>query len=231
VGVVLQFTLTSYPSVELLAVLVAWVVAVLVALAAVRFEQLPTTVGQHVRPIVGADVDHVDQAFVAKVLERVVGVAELLEVMFPNNPKGPDGGQHAAVLAIQLVLALAVIDHHLAFESAGQVKTVDERVSRVALPRVEITVATVTIARVLAAPAVVPVVIARACVGIVTRIEVHTSSRPALGRVKMWSVDSGDVRERCPQRKARTWVVASEERPIVRNLRSQAYGVRAKVRS
>jgi hypothetical protein len=163
VGIVLQLAFTRHPGMEGLAVvIIARTGAVVVALTAVRLEQFPSTVGQHVRMVLWTDLNRVDEPLFSKVLQRVFVFAKVPQVAFADHPKRTDGGQHAAVLAIQLVHAFAVIDDDLAFTAAWQIHTVDERVSRVPLARLEIPFAILTIPWVFAPAAVDLVIIAAA---------------------------------------------------------------------
>jgi hypothetical protein len=64
-----------------------------------------------------AKVNDIDEAFIASVLERLVVD---VEVRFGHDPEGADGGQRAAVLAVQLVGATTINDQ-LALLAARQV--------------------------------------------------------------------------------------------------------------
>ena len=62
-----------------------------------------------------------------------------VEVVFGHDPKGADGGQRAAVLAVQLVDAVA-IDNQLALLAARQVEVVHQAVARIVVVPVAVVV-------------------------------------------------------------------------------------------
>src|SRR4051812_14864423 len=70
-----------------------------------------------------------DQALITQVSMAVV--ARIAQVALRDNSECADGREGAAVLAIELVGAIALVDHNLALETAWQVEPFDERVSGV----------------------------------------------------------------------------------------------------
>jgi hypothetical protein len=99
------------------------------------------------------------------VIERVVAriqrrIASVVEIALRGDPKRPDGGEHAAVLAIEFVQVLAVVLYQFPLQTTWQIEAVHERIARV----VAITIVAVTFV----SPAFV-----LAGVVIVTRIEIH----------------------------------------------------------
>src|SRR5688500_10870782 len=78
--------------------------------------------------------------------------------MLRDNPKRADGGEHAAVFAIQFVQVFAIVLDQLALQTSWQIQAVHKRITRV------IALAIVTVV----APAFV-----LACVVAVTRIKIH----------------------------------------------------------
>ena len=73
-----------------------------------------------------AKVHRVDKALVAQVCE---GVVVDVEVVLGHDPEGADGGQRAAVLAVQFVDSVTVY-HQLALLAARQVKVMHQAVVR-----------------------------------------------------------------------------------------------------
>jgi hypothetical protein len=61
-------------------------------------------------------------------------VAAVVEIAFSDDPEGPDGGEHPAVGAVDLVHAIAV-SHWPALTSTWQVEVLREHVARVAIGR------------------------------------------------------------------------------------------------
>ena len=77
--------------------------------------------------LVVAQVHRLDEALVAQVFERVVVD---VEVVLGHDPEGADGGQRAAVLAVQLVDV--VTDHdQLALLAARQVEVAHQALARI----------------------------------------------------------------------------------------------------
>ena len=62
-----------------------------------------------------------------------------VEVLFGHDPEGADGGQRAAVLAVQLVDAIAINDQ-LALLAARQVEVVHQAVARIVVVPVTLVV-------------------------------------------------------------------------------------------
>ena len=77
--------------------------------------------------LVAAKVNDIDEALIAQVVERV---AVDVEVVFGDDPEGADGGQRAAVLAVQLVDAITINDQ-LPLLAARQVEVVHQAVARI----------------------------------------------------------------------------------------------------
>ena len=86
--------------------------------------------------LVVAKVNGLDEALVAQVVERVVVD---VEVLFGHDPERADGGQRAAVLAVQLVDAVT-IDDQLALLAARQVEVAHQAVARIVVVAVPLVV-------------------------------------------------------------------------------------------
>ena len=110
-----------------------------------RVEQVAPLARERQAALVVAEVHRLDEALVAQVFERVVVD---VEVVLGHDPKGADGGQRAAVLAVQLVDV--VTDHdQLALLAARQIEVAHQALARV----VVVAVAFVVHARAAVAPA------------------------------------------------------------------------------
>ena len=101
-----------------------------------RIEQVSALPREGQAALVVAKVDRLDEALVAQVFE---GVVVDVEVVFGHDPKGADGGQRAAVLAVQLVDTVA-IDDQLALLAARQVEVVHQAVARIVVVPVALVV-------------------------------------------------------------------------------------------
>ena len=103
-----------------------------------RVEHVPPAVGQGVAAFVCVNLNGMDQALVAKVVEAGLDVAKVLRVALADDAKGADGGEHPTVVAIQLIESLALVLHQFALDAAGQVQGVHEWVARITFSRVRI---------------------------------------------------------------------------------------------
>jgi hypothetical protein len=81
----------------------------------VGVEQVAPFARERQAALVVAEIDRLDEALVAQMVERV-GVD--VEVVLGHDAEGADGGQRSAVLAIQLIDAVADRDQ-LALLTAG----------------------------------------------------------------------------------------------------------------
>ena len=88
-----------------------------VSLQRVRIEQVSPLRCERQSALAVAQVNHLDESLIVEVLQ---GVVRYIEIMFRHNPKCTDGGQRAAVFAVQLVDSIAVNDQ-FAFVAARQV--------------------------------------------------------------------------------------------------------------
>ena len=84
-----------------------------------------------------------------------VRIAHVIEVAFCYDPKRPNGGEHPTVLAIQLIQVLPLVLDQLSFEAVRQVQPVHERVTRIAIAGIQLSLTLVTLAHVLAPARVV----------------------------------------------------------------------------
>ena len=101
-----------------------------VSLQRVRIEQVSPFRRERQAALVVAQVHRLDEALVAQVFE---GVVVDVEVVFGHDAKGADGGQRAAVFAVQLVDAVTVNDQ-LALVAARQVEVAHQAVARIVVP-------------------------------------------------------------------------------------------------
>jgi hypothetical protein len=85
-----------------------------VPLQAVRIQQMPPLLGEGQGAFVATKVNGGDKALVA---EMAKGLVVRVEFLFRHHSERADGGQRAAVVAVQLVHTLA-IDNELAFLAA-----------------------------------------------------------------------------------------------------------------
>jgi hypothetical protein len=112
----------------------------------VRIQQIAALLGERQAAVVVAKIDGLDKAFVAEIAQ---GVLAGFEFVFGHDSERADGGQRAAVLAIQLVHTVA-IDDQLALLAARQVEVVHQSVARIVIVSVALVVharALVAIAR------------------------------------------------------------------------------------
>lgn len=101
-----------------------------------RIEQVAALIGEDQTAFVAAKVDGLDKAIVTEMAEGIVVGVELL---FGHDSERADGGQRAAVLAIQLADMVA-IDDQLALLTARQVEVVHQPISRVVVVTVALLV-------------------------------------------------------------------------------------------
>jgi hypothetical protein len=59
----------------------------------------------------------------------------ITQIRLGHDPKGSDGRERPAVVAVQLV-AIVAVDDDLSFESRRQFKAMNERITRISIPRV-----------------------------------------------------------------------------------------------
>jgi hypothetical protein len=168
VGVVIEFARAVHASVERLGL-------TLVAFSATSVEQVATLVRENDRLVVFVERNGPDQTFVAKMLDcvavrRVVSVNS--EFALWHNAERADHSECAAVLAIQLVDAVAV-DDQFARLTARQVEVVHQPVARVVVGPVALVVhartavvafAWVVPSRVVHKPSCVVLAVVRMCV-------------------------------------------------------------------
>ena len=101
-----------------------------------RVEQVPALAREGQSALVVAKVHRFDKALVAQVCE---GVVVDVEVVLGHDPKGANGGQRAAVLAVQFVDSVAVYNQ-LALLAARQVEIVHQAVARIVVVPVAVVV-------------------------------------------------------------------------------------------
>ena len=107
-----------------------------VALQGVGIEQVTALLREDYTALVVAEIDGLDEPLVAEMVERVVVD---VEVLFGHDAEGADRGKCAAVLAIQLVDAIAV-DDQFARLATRQVKVVHQAVARIVVGPVTLVV-------------------------------------------------------------------------------------------
>jgi hypothetical protein len=78
-----------------------------VSLQRVRIEQIPPFSRERQSAVAVAQVNQVDEPLIVKVVQ---GVVRKTEIVFRHDPKRADGGQRAAVFAVELVNSIAVND-------------------------------------------------------------------------------------------------------------------------
>jgi hypothetical protein len=157
-GVVRQFPRPANPCAELLTTLV-------VAVSAMAFEQAASAIRQGHDSLTSVErhtahqplISHVSMVVVTRVERALAWIAE---VALRNNSECPDRRERAAVLAIEFVGVIPVVQHNLALEAARQVEALNEHVPWVPIA-VSVTISVplapvfVAIARVVVPPRVV----------------------------------------------------------------------------
>jgi hypothetical protein len=184
-------------------------IPLVISIAAMRVENVPAWVRQHRRTFLRIDVDESDQPLITQMIERVVPwirgrVANVVQVTLRNDAKCANGGEHPGIFAIEFVQVLPLVLNKLALQAAREVEAVDERIARIAIAGVHLSVALVAIARVLA-PAWVVNVIAVTVTGVrqVTRIEIehvfsrYQSTHSACARLLLQWLHAHRTREGC----------------------------------
>jgi hypothetical protein len=155
-GVMRQFPRPADPSAELLTTLVVTVSAMAVEQTASALRQGHdsfASVERHAshQPL----ISQVSMVVVARIERALTGIAE---VAFSDNPKCPDRRERAAVLAVEFVGAIPVVQHNLSLEAARQVQALHERVPWVPIPvTVPLAPVFVAVARVVAPSRVVDI--------------------------------------------------------------------------
>src|SRR5262245_442034 len=121
-----------------------------VAIAAMRVEQMLPSVSQRHSSLASVEGDAADQSLVAQVPQAFI--TRIPDVALRHDPECACGAECAAVLQVQFVAVIAV-ENELAFEATRQVELSEEDVARVVVPltRVAITVTriVVTLSRVI----------------------------------------------------------------------------------
>lgn len=92
-----------------------------------RVEQLAALARERQARRVVAEIDRLDEALVVQVVERLT---VNVEVVLGHDAERADGGQRAAVFAVQLVHAVAV-HHECALVAARQVEVAHQPLARV----------------------------------------------------------------------------------------------------
>lgn len=144
----------------------------------IRLEQVSTSVGQDNRSVVGAECRRAQQTLLFEVALGSAGVlAAIVQIALGHDAKGTDGGEHAAVSAVNLVHAIAFSDW-LALTPPGQGQVPREHIARIAIgiavlltcaaSTAEVAIPSVTIA--LTVADIVPI----------PHVVVSTSCRPSL---------------------------------------------------
>jgi hypothetical protein len=105
-----------------------------VAVAPVTLEQAASPFRKRHNPLAPIERNAPHQTLISQVSIVVVArverpLAGIAEVAFRDNPKRPDRRERAAVFAVELVAAVAFVQHNLALEAARQVEALHERVS------------------------------------------------------------------------------------------------------
>jgi hypothetical protein len=106
------------------------------ALQGVGVEQIASLLCERQAAYVPAKVDGLDETFVSEVAN---GVVVCVEVLFGHDSERADGGQRAAILAVQLVHTVA-IDNEFAFLAAREIEVVNQAVARVVIVSVPLAV-------------------------------------------------------------------------------------------
>src|SRR5262249_16709567 len=126
-GVVTELTQPVHARVEPL-------LAVVVASAAIRFEQVASAVSQGHAAVATVERDRADQALVSEVLKAVVAaigsLVPRIKIALGDGAERPNRRKHPAVVAVQLVQAFAVEDQ-LSLESAWQVQIAEQGITRI----------------------------------------------------------------------------------------------------
>ncbi|OFW08217.1 MAG: hypothetical protein A3H96_23680 [Acidobacteria bacterium RIFCSPLOWO2_02_FULL_67_36] len=162
--------------------------------AAVRFEQVPATLGQHDRMFaMSGDARCLDQPLFAEVSEVALTriqrpIRVVAQVASRYNPKGADRGECPALGAAQRVFAIAGIVDDLAVATAGQIEIAREDIARVGAAVAGIAIAVrparvVPVAVVGAFTRVTPVIVAVAAVVVVILDPVGTWPTPKRQRI------------------------------------------------
>ena len=112
----------------------AGLVAAVIALVAIRLEEIPPAVGQGNGAVLRADRRRANQPVVLQTLEGSLRalrvVAKVMKIALGNDSKRPDGRQRAAFLAVDLVHSVALANRS-SLTSARQVEVLREDVARV----------------------------------------------------------------------------------------------------
>jgi hypothetical protein len=107
-----------------------------VALQRVSVEQIESLFREGQAALVATKIDGFDKAFIAEAAKRIVVRAE---VLFGHDSERANGGESAAVLAIQIVHTVA-IDNDLALLATRQVEVLHQRVARIVIISVRLAV-------------------------------------------------------------------------------------------
>lgn len=99
------------------------------SLQGVRIEQVSSLGRERQSTLAVAQIDRLDEPLIVKVVQ---GVARKIEIVFWHDAKRTDGSQRAAVLAVELVDAIA-INNQLSLVATGQVEIARQAVTGVAL--------------------------------------------------------------------------------------------------
>src|SRR6266850_2658886 len=110
----------------------------IVAVAPVTLEQAVATVCQRQNSLAPVERHASHQPLIVQVSMAVVArvercLARIAKVAFRDHPKCPNGCERAAVLGIEFVGTIPLVQHNLALEAAWQVEALHERVSGVPL--------------------------------------------------------------------------------------------------
>ena len=90
-------------------------------------EQVAPFARQRQAAVAVAKVNHIDESLIAQMFD---GVVVGIEVMLGHDAKSTDGGQGAAIVAVQLVDAVAV-DDQFALVAAWQVEVAHQAIARI----------------------------------------------------------------------------------------------------
>jgi hypothetical protein len=96
----------------------------------VRIEQVSPARRESQSALAVAQVNQVDEPLLVEVLK---GVVRKIEIMFRHDPKRTNGGQRAAVFAVELIHSVAVNDE-FTLVTARQVEVAHQGVPRIVIP-------------------------------------------------------------------------------------------------
>jgi hypothetical protein len=124
----------------------------IVAVAEVGFQEVVAASGQRHGALAAVQRDEPHQPFVSQVAEVRLArisrpVAPVAQITFGHHSKCPDDRKRPAIVTVQFVPVIA-IHHDLAFKPAGQVETVEEDISWIAISFASVPIALTNVATV-----------------------------------------------------------------------------------